>query len=906
MSILRWLLPASVLVLGCPGPIDSGDPFVAEGPVLEHTPPEGTLIEGDSVDLFVGAIDEDGVADVRVFSRGDGDDSWDWADMTSEGSNWLASLEAEQPGLEYYFKATDQGDPPAVSYLPSDAGAAPFTLDVLVQALELPFYESFDLDDGEDDLRDLGWVSYEADFPGYPWELVDGGPDGGPYVRHAVGNGDETDLMDDWLIEPALDFSQLERIQLSWYEQGSEIDLAVHELWYSTGSRNPADGEFTLLAELDAPGETWERAAIMDLTELAGERVVYLAWRYQGANADSWSIDIVGVEELGADLSAEVETSPAVVHPGETVTIDLVVSNATESDAPDVVVGLYVDMGEGGVVEDSLDLGSIASLGEESGTFDLALADSLPDDSRLVYQITIDSGAQSWSQDFELQLGYPSTAVVDFTLDATALLEVSIGVGDPDDPTEEWAVLTSTEAAGTGSVDVDITDQYDLLPPDAGELRWFARVVSNGSGSVDGFTIETGDAEYDATGLAELVADEELLVYLPEPPAPVVSSWSTSHATLQPGQTDVSFSTMYLRNDGADSSGAVSATLVCEDDGVTLLDAGPVLLSGGTWSAGQTISLLDVFLFDVAEDKVDSEPITFVLVLEDEVESFEIEIEASVPWPVLRIVRVQVEDDDNGDGILDPGETATLEIEVANTGDQGTDGIARGTLSMLGTSSASADIDADDQSFGQIDAADSRSEDFDLVVTTGSTGDTLDLQLTIEDSSATFTPTFQFVLGEPPWLAASAVDDGRGDALDEYEFDWVNAWYRVNEGMFQLRCEATDAVDLGAVFIEAWGNSSGSGFVLYQLVVTGGSADLLGWPDYSSHYSITTPSISADDNLLLIEWDPAAMDLAIDSFSMGFGAGWCGPPSYYCDHFPDGWGYPYDSYSSGSWLDLEW
>ena len=64
--------------------------------------------------------------------------------------------------------------------------------------------------------------------------------------------------------------------------------------------------------------------------------------------------------------------------------------------------------------------------------------------------------------------------------------------------------------------------------------------------------------------------------------------------------------------------------------------------------------------------------------------------------------------------------------------------------------------------------------------------------------------------------------------------------------------------------------------------------------------------MSASGNELLLEWDPAIMDLSIDGFSMGFGAGWCGPPEYYCDSFPDAWGYTYDSYDSGDWLDLEW
>lgn len=908
MSRLPWLLPVAALSLACPGPVDSGMPVLAEGPVLEHVPPEQTLVEGDELGLEVSASDPDGVAELRLYFRDAGDDSWGWSDMEEAGELWTATVTVDEPGLEYYFKGTDSGDPQAVSYLPAGAGNDPYALDVLVQALELPFYESFGLDEGQDELRDLGWVSYEAEFPGYPWELTEGGPDGDPYVRHAIGNGDASDLMDDWLIAPALDFSGLEFVQLSWWETGSQTEHADHELWYSLDSRNPEDGGYVLHSTLEAPGEDWDRAAIVDLSELSGEPVVYLAWRYQGADADSWSIDAVAVEALAPDLSAAVTTSPEVVHPGDSVTFDIFVSNATDSEAEDVLLGLQLDMGKGGSVDESLELGDIAALSEGSGSFEVELATGLPDNSRLPYTITMDSGEQTWSQSFELQLGYPSTATVAYTLDSTSLVEISLGVGDPAEPSEEWTVLTATESAGSGSIEVDVTDLYELLPPAAGELRWFARVTANGDGSVDGFTLDYGDELYEATELPELIAEEEVVVYLPEPPAFVVNSWTTSEDTLQPGQTGVSFASLSVYNQGAASTGSVVATLSCADEGITVLDGGPLLVAEDGWDPGRTITLSDTFLFHVAPDKTDSEPVTFLLELSDDVESFGVEVEVEVPWPVLRIVRVTVEDDDNDDGILDPGETATLDIEVANAGDQGTDGIARGTLSLLGTSTGSASVDPDDQSFGQIDAGDSRSEDFELVVTDGAVGDTLDLRLDVVDGTSAFSPTFQFVLGEPPWLAAAAVDDATGDAVDDYEFDWVNAWYRVYEGMFQLRCEATDTVDAKTVFIEGWGSSSVSDYTFYQLIVSGGAADLLGWPDNSSHYSIATPSYSVEDNEVLLEWDPAVMGLSIDEFSMGFGAGWCGPPTYYCDHLPDGWGYAYDSagMDSGEWLDFEW
>ncbi len=904
----RALLPAGLALslLGCPPPADTGSYVAAEGPVLEHTPPEDTVIEGDTIELDVTASDSDGVAGVRLYHRVEGSDAWDWVDLEQGDSGWSAELAVDDPGLEYCFKGTDDGELQAVSYLPEAAGAEPFQLEVLVQAGALPFVESFELADGQDQLRDLGWVSYEAEFPGYPWELIDSAVDGELSVRHAVGNGDSSATMQDWLIAPALDFSSLERIQVSWYEVGTNVELADHGLYLSTGGRNPEDGDFELVEALEAPDIEWGRSAVIDLSAWAGERVVWLAWRYDGADADSWSIDAVAVEELAPDLSAEVSAHPDPVHPGEEVNLEITVDNATEVEATDVVVSVYADMGDGGVVDESVEFGSIGGLGSSVEQLYFDLAESLSDNSRLPYELTITSGEMSWTQEHELLIGYASTATLDFTLDETALIQVSLGVGDPDDPSLEWDVLTSTEAAGAGSVEVDITDEYDLLPPAPGDDRWFARITANTTGSVDGFTIGFGEDLYEATSLPALASGEEVVVYLPEPPDPLVELATTSPSTVQPGDVGVTFSTLRLFNQGDASSGPLIATLSCDDSAVTITDGGPLLVSADAWIASETSTLTDAFAFDVSADKLDSQPVQLVLTLEDDVETFEEVIELPVPYPVLRIVRVQVEDDDNDDGILDPGESATLEIEVANTGDQDTDGIARGILSVLSSSTADATVLSDDESFGQIEAGDSRSEDFDIMVTSGAVGDVLALQVDITDGAASFQPQFEYVLGEPPWLAAAAVDDEVGDVLDGYGFDWVNAWYRVHEGMFQLRCESTDTVDPSTVFIEGWGTSSGAGYVLYQLVISGGSADLLGWPDYSSHSSITTPSLSADGNELLVEWDPTVMDLSIDGFSMGFGAGWCGPPDFYCDSFPDAWGYPYDSYDPGEWHDLEW
>ena len=37
-----------------------------------------------------------------------------------------------------------------------------------------------------------------------------------------------------------------------------------------------------------------------------------------------------------------------------------------------------------------------------------------------------------------------------------------------------------------------------------------------------------------------------------------------------------------------------------------------------------------------------------------------------------------------------------------------------------------------------------------------------------------------------------------------------------------------------------------------------------------------------------------------------FAAGWCGPDEYYCDHYPDGWGYPYVGWSPWLFYSIDW
>ena len=72
-----------------------------------------------------------------------------------------------------------------------------------------------------------------------------------------------------------------------WFEMGrGDFSLANHELYISTGARLPEDGDYQLVQILDVPEDRtegeWLQHSYIDLSQWAGEDVVYLAWRWQG------------------------------------------------------------------------------------------------------------------------------------------------------------------------------------------------------------------------------------------------------------------------------------------------------------------------------------------------------------------------------------------------------------------------------------------------------------------------------------------------------------------------------------------------------------------------------------------------------------------------------------------------
>ena len=115
--ILLWLL-------ACGEEKEDTGYVVNPGPDISFELPTGRWLEGDSLPLSASINDADGVDNVSVMYRHVGSHFWEEITLISngDGTSVIASgtiPDLTQTGVEFYWKATDNGAPTAVSYLPA-------------------------------------------------------------------------------------------------------------------------------------------------------------------------------------------------------------------------------------------------------------------------------------------------------------------------------------------------------------------------------------------------------------------------------------------------------------------------------------------------------------------------------------------------------------------------------------------------------------------------------------------------------------------------------------------------------------------------------------------------------------------------------------------------------------------
>ena len=879
---------------------ESGEVVAIDGPVLAHVQPPGPFVDGVEIQLGATATDEDGVSRVTMYYLPDGTPTWASVDLEQSGSSWLGSIPAShvlQPGVSYYFKAIDNSPYQGTSLLPAEGEDAPYYVEVQVQGRGMPWIEDFEGAATGATVYDLEWTEWSEGFPGYPWDVTSADSMSGSYsVSHLAGI-DGTDQIIDWLISPAIDLSTEEDIQISWYELGQDVDkmeAGGHSLWISTGSPDPADGEFQLVSQVPAPPEqSWERSDIYELTEWAGSRVAYLAWKYVGTAADDWVIDDVEVRRLAPDLHL-VDYSWSVLEPGGSGTLTVEIANQTRIDASGVVLTPSMDA-TAGSFEGNAVLGDIAGLSSVVTELALTVDPSHPDNAYLPVTLTATDGTDTWEWDLTLVVGEVSLGRVSLTTDVLGYVVATVGVGDPDAPDITVPVVADVLDPGTYSYTLDVTDYFAWLPPAAGPTRWWLQVDSTSPGSVGTFDLSYDGSTYSASGIGKFEGEVESVFWLPSPPDPAVQSQTTTPAQVAPGDTVSLLVSMV--NNGEQTVGQTSATLTTTDPDVTILTPDPMEISASGWATGAVVNA--TFEFQVSADHLNSRDLEFTIVVTDTVESVETTTAVAVPWPVLGLRGTIIDDDDND--VLDAGDTANIEVELINVGDLPTFGSLACTMAIAG-GSAPASMTQDYGTFGLLNVGEVDDEnDYELVVGGGAMpGDDLELLLACADDEATYDVPVSLEIGVPPWQWVDDAHDDYDDAVDDYTFDIVGGEYRSDGSTLDIILESAEPYTSSITFIEAWMLSNGADYEWYQLVSQSGLGTLRGYND-GVFTTLSHPVVTElDETHLMISMDLGNMGLAIDGLDVGFAAGFCAD-TYFCDHYPDGWG---DPYQTGMVVDL--
>lgn len=892
------MITLALLLWGCDRPVDTDDtePYVPAGPVLEHTLPEGELLDGDAVTLEVSATDPDGVAEITAYWRPTGDPLWEPVSLVAGDDDlWSGEITAVAPSVEYWFRAVDGSDLALSSSTPAGGQDDPYVLPVQVVGVGLPVAWDFE----GDDLYGLGWTELSEGFEGYAWAVrSDRAASGQQAATHRRGVED-LPVLTDWLISPPVDLSTLPAAQVTWQEQGDYADLADHRLLLSTEGPT-LESTWEEVALLGPPPEdAWARSAAYDLSPWAGERTVWLAWVYEGQYADSWYIDDVSVGPLGPDLHL-IELAWTPVDPGGTSTLTLSLENHTEVDAVDLQVSVTPDPGTAGTAS----VGTLAGLGDAEVAVDVGVEPDHPDNSWLPLTVTAWTADQTWEWSERLVVGDPSAAWVELTTAELGLVQASIGRGDPSAPDLLVPVAADILDAGTWTWDVDLTDRVAYLPPGPGADRWWLQVETSSASTVDAFSIATDGVEYASDDVGPVAAASPTLVNLPRPPSPEVYGTTSTPDPVAPG--DAVAWELTLVNRGLSTVGETTLTLSTAEPHVSGLTAGPLTLAADGWYEGALV-MVPVSL-DVDAAHTDSLPLVVDLVVTDAAESFDLTASLEVPWPVLGVTSLAIDDwaDGDDDGLLDPAEHASLELSLTNGGGLDTFGAVSCTLSQTG-GTATATFVEDTGAFGLIGSGETKEEDdFELSVA-GAVGDTAELLVACADASTTYDIPLVLTLGERPWQALSAIDDPRGDAIGGYPFDVVNGSYRCDGTTLEITLRSATPIDPSTLFMEMWASSTGAPYTWYQVAFQSGVGKLRGYRS-GSFTLLSNPTITAlDTHTVQLLLDVPSMDLVLDNLSMGFATGFCGGDAYYCDHFPDDWGNPYQSgMSTSRWVDLTW
>ena len=203
----------------------------------------------------------------------------------------------------------------------------------------------------------------------------------------------------DWLISPPLNFSDPNGAMVRWSEMfRGDVSLSFHRLYISTGRRLPEDGDYELVQVLDVSTDVqsgeWNQTPYVDLSQWAGEETVYLAWRWQGTEADDWYLDDIEVTSLTPDLTFSMDSSGIAtstssgMEPGGNIQIQLHIQNNTSMGTDGLIVDAILPQGGGDFETSQIQTEQLEGNGTVSTSFILMVDEDTPNYQYLPIQIS--------------------------------------------------------------------------------------------------------------------------------------------------------------------------------------------------------------------------------------------------------------------------------------------------------------------------------------------------------------------------------------------------------------------------------------------------------------------------------------------------------------------------------------
>lgn len=200
---------------------------------------------------------------------------------------------------------------------------------------------------------------------------------------------------------------------------------------------------------------------------------------------------------------------------------------------------------------------------------------------------------------------------------------------------------------------------------------------------------------------------------------------------------------MELENVGTQQANNVTGTLSTSDNYITITDGTE---NFGNIAGSGSVTKNGAFAFDVADNVADGHVVNFELEIEAGTESWTSAFNVLVNAPLLSIGSITIDDfqGGNGDGKLDPGETADILIEASNLGHCG----CSGTTGQISTQSPDIVINTANCNLNDLAAGETKNAVFNISVDQNTaTGSNVDLDFVLTSGAYSEEKIFYLTVG---------------------------------------------------------------------------------------------------------------------------------------------------------------